>query len=473
MYMNTNNKLHCCIYIFLLLITFGCTESPIEFDDNEKKTEGIQLRFSTQNVTRASESELSSEFHNDDKIGCIIAEKENNGYTFKQLTEWHYSNGFLILDSIWAKEERKIDHGYGWIDTKVVYGKSACNQTHTSEYIARLDDGSGDEYVVLNKADVSYAFFFYYPVIDDHKMANEYLKVKNKEHITDKEIQEIEIPFSKVLLPSKPNWDEYWEKMNKLNTFLGGQPYKVAVNEGNYMNDEGCNASMPFYSWEEFPMFVNMYQKSEAQHNYSEFMWTRYVVDQKTEGREDIKQENATYLVNLVFNKKNANILVISDEYAFEDIYIKSAGTEKPEQNNNWGLKMGMKINLKTGELSDYDFIALPSADQINKYDYIDRLQRVSCRTAETFYPRCEDNKDGKKYRFVFPPQDDFKAELHWKFSGNDKSYSLKFIDDLGLSKLEENKLYTIYLKKDNWKIEIRDWAKGDNMLIEEDTKEK
>lgn len=470
MCMNTNNKLHCCIYIFLLLITFGCTESPIEFDDNEKKTEGIQLRFSTQNVTRASDSELSSEFHNDDKIGCIIAEKANNGYTFKQLTEWHYSNGFLVLDSIWTKVTKPINHG-SYIENKEVFGKSACNEGNTTQYIERLDKSQDDGYVVLKKSDINYAFFFFYPVIDDSRMTEEYEKIKNKGHITEDIIAEIEIPFSKVLLPAKPNWDSYWEGQNKLNTFLGGQPYSEFKKANDWLGgDFNCSTPLTLHNWTEFPMFVNMYQKSEAQHNYSEFMWTRYVVDQKT-GTADIKQENATYQVNLVFNKKMANILVISDEYAFEDIYIKSAGTEKPEQNNNWGLKMGMKINLKTGELSDYDFIALPSADQINQYDEKNRLQRVSCRTAEAFYPRCEDDKVKKKYRFVFPPQDDFKAELHWRFNGKD--YTLNFINDLGLPKLEENKLYTIYLKKDNWKIEIRDWAKGDNMLIEEDTKEK
>lgn len=101
---------------------------------------GLIFKVRTQSSTKVSYDGglFSTAFENDDVVGCVIAEKSEDGFTFMSNTKWAFQNGVLML------------------------------QDAENAYIKKVEDSAkaAEGYVELAGNLGAYSFFFYYPYVE-------------------------------------------------------------------------------------------------------------------------------------------------------------------------------------------------------------------------------------------------------------------------------------------------------------------
>lgn len=253
-------------FCIAMLISFVACEKDDDYDKQGSATEALQFRVLAPD-TKVTYSDLSTSFENGDVIGCVIAAKSVESYSFKTNTKWEYKNGVLML----ATEVENVI------------------KKHSTEAMA--DQG----YVELQSDDFMYAFFFYYPYVEE--------------------------------------LDETYPNVNEWGTI---KYFATELTEGN---------------WTSYPMFVHTDYDASGNNtktllNRTDHMWVGYTQDQREGG--DISKSNANYPVNLEFKKKTATIEIhcdIADEYEISNISVSS---EKS------GILRGVKLDLSTGIAVNY-----------------------------------------------------------------------------------------------------------------------
>ena len=205
-------------------------------------------------------------------------------------------------------------------------------------------------------------------------------------------------------------------------------------------------------NWNSFPLFVNLEQTTKERMNASDFLWVGYTLDQKS-GTSDITMSNANYPVKLEFLKKTSTIEVQSDA-AITDAIIR---TSESLAEGQLPILRGSSINLSSGAISCYTPVTDNDDDSDECIQY--KAQRL---TADQSFVPFNFGK-GDKYRFLLPPQDGFNATF--SFALKDKLYVARLSN---LTRLEEGKLYIIYIASDDGSIIINDWIEGEYGDLEE-----
>ena len=116
--------------VIVLLAALSCDREP---DPVPGLSGGLKFSVLDDPSTKLAYRGVHTSFENREKVGCVIAAKENDGYVFKSVTVWEYEDGFLIL------------------------------QTEDDENVVRHETEDG--YISL-KQNFEYAFFFYYPYVE-------------------------------------------------------------------------------------------------------------------------------------------------------------------------------------------------------------------------------------------------------------------------------------------------------------------
>lgn len=392
-------------------------------DDVDLPTEGrTGLRFSVQGVqTRLDYDFASTYFDNDETIGCVIAEVNGGSTTFLCNTKWTYSksDGMLILSD-------------------------------NNDYVTK---GQDDPSLLELKSDKTLKFCFYYPYVDRELLEAEYDRIISST-ATDK-YKLLVYPncansgtiFPEVL----PNeyYDNFWSQI-----MLTGTAAK-----------EKSSSTVPYinYLWTEYPCFVNHTQGDPSAQGVlndkrlqnSDFLWA---------ASPEI-DENTQHTVNLTFKKKTATILVYS-ENRLADIYFTPNGGQT--------LKRGKRINLSTGELSDYEYSTASDVSAQQKNMYFNAGEHiVPCYRGQD----TAENQQYDFYRIVLPAQENCRFTMYIKGdfdrdgSTPDEWKAINLSDDDGLTELKEGYLYTIRISKDGrTKILINDWQPDGWFEIEEVT---
>lgn len=242
------------IYAFLAFVCVMLSSVSCIFDDDydtdDFETEALQFRVLAPD-TKVTYNDLITSFEDDDVIGCVIASKEGSSYTFKTNTKWTYDleNKVLMLDADAAGHIQK------WKDP---------------EDPDKTQQMSDEGYVQL-LGDYNYAFFFYYPYVED--LDNTY--------------------------------------PNSYNNPLADQ-----LTQNN---------------WTSYPMFVHTDYDASGSNtktllNRTDHLWVGYTAD----NGNPINKQNATHPVDLTFKKKTATIEIhcdIADGYSIENVSVSS--TEK------------------------------------------------------------------------------------------------------------------------------------------------
>ena len=267
------------IYAFLAFVCVMLSSVSCIFDDDydtdDFETEALQFRVLAPD-TKLTYNDLSTSFENGDVIGCVIASKEGSSYTFKTNTKWTYDleNKVLMLDADAAGHIQK------WNDP---------------EDPDKTQQMSDEGYVQL-LGDYNYAFFFYYPYVE--------------------------------------NLDETY-------------PNKIERGNTTYLADKLTEGN-----WTSYPMFVNTdytdttpddgKDQTKLKLNHSDHLWVGYTAD----NGNPINKENATHPVNLTFEKKTATIEIhcdIAEGYSIENVSVSSPS-----------IVRGVKLDLSTGDQTKY-----------------------------------------------------------------------------------------------------------------------
>lgn len=213
------------------------------------------------------------------------------------------------------------------------------------------------------------------------------------------------------------------------------------------------------------PVSVNPVQSTINAMTGSDFLWTGYVLDQKTQ--DDITSSNATYPVNLTFEKKTAVIDIHCDGDALSNPYIQ-IGTEDVAIGSH-AIYTQAGFDLSTGGY-DYDSYVIEkfpnSGNTGNLLPYL-FPEKDPESDVESIYSSGEN----KIYRMHVIPQTIRDWSLVVSLNEVEK-------DPIPLEEkftlLEEGKLYILHIAPAaNGSVEIVDWVSGGfGDLVPEDQEE-
>ena len=268
------------IYAFLAFVCVMLSSVSCIFDDDydtdDFETEALQFRVLAPD-TKVTYNDLSTSFEDGDVIGCVIASNEGGSYTFKTNTKWTYDLENKVLMLVDADADGHIQK---W------------NDPEDPEKTQQMSD---EGYVQL-LGDYNYAFFFYYPYVE--------------------------------------NLDETY-------------PNKIEWGNTTYLADKLTDGN-----WTSYPMFVNTdytdttpddgKDQTKLKLNHSDHLWVGYTAD----NGNPINKENATHPVNLTFEKKTATIEIhcdIAEGYSIENVSVSSPS-----------IVRGVKLDLSTGDQTKY-----------------------------------------------------------------------------------------------------------------------
>lgn len=406
-------------YMSLLLCALlsAVVLSACSSDDTDGLPSGGEagLRFSVQGVqTRLNYDFASTYFDKDETIGCVIAEVNGGNTTFLCNTKWTYSNsdGMLILQS------------------DGVTGLPVSNEDDDKSLLTLVDDSK-----ILK-------FCFYYPYVDNTMIDAALSGISSYKDIV----------YPNCLVEGEAFPDNCWNWSNK-----------VLIGEVMEKYIQPAYNAYAKYGWTDYPCFVNHTQGdpsaqgevNDKRLQNSDFLWT---------ASPEISA-STQHTVNLTFKKKTATILVYS-ENRLADIYFTPNGGQT--------LKRGKRIDLSTGELSDYEYSTAweASAQQKNMYFNADEHIVPCYRGQDT-----AENQQYDFYRIVLPAQENCRFTMYIKGdfdrdgSTPDEWKAINLSDDDGLTELKEGSLYSIRISKDGrTKILINDWQPDGWFEIEEVT---
>lgn len=142
--LNIRKYMHMFAFCIAMLISFVACEKDDDYDKQGSATEALQFRVLAPD-TKVTYSDLSTSFENGDVIGCVIAAKNGESYSFKTNTKWEYQDGVLMLDADAAGHIQK------WKDDS---DPEKTAEMQSKGYVQLLGN-------------YNYAFFFYYPYVPD------------------------------------------------------------------------------------------------------------------------------------------------------------------------------------------------------------------------------------------------------------------------------------------------------------------
>ena len=385
--------------------------------------ESAGLRFAVAPMgaaTKVSYEGVTSQFDEGETIGCIIATKdltadENTPYAYAANSRWTYTGGYLVLEEV-----------YTW--------GSWDNNTHSraktvqTGLISATNPDSNDAFLTIQDANKRYAFYFYYPYIDESILYQDF---------TDATAQygnDSSTPFFRLI--EYPNCNT--------STTIPTEDANTAINKCMLMSavdaTENYYDGLRRYSWQTYPCFVNHTQSTKAQTNHSDFLWVKH---------EGITQASSQR-VNLVFEKKTATIEVESDT-PLSSIYFQPQGAQQ--------MYRGRQINLQTGRLTNYSTSW--------------QLQQTNFYFTESERLLPYDNSNGAKtnFRLSLPYQEEFLCNLCFTLNNGteDKAYTIDLSNNI--PSLQEGYLYIIHISQSGeTTFDIVDWEDGNLEILDPDT---
>ena len=425
--MNTDNSLHrfrLCLCALVLALA-GCNDHEL-LDAPSPSTEPAGLRFAVTPMgatTRVSYDGVRSMFDEGETIGCIIATRDANAadgtaYDYAANSRWTYRSGYLVLEKVYTNGS--------WDNNSHTRGEN-----ELTNLIAETNPGDDDGFLTIQDESKEYAFYFYYPYIDDTAI------YQDAEEAAAQYTADNSTPFYRLI--SYPNCATT-ETASTVSTDAIKQWLLMST---VHSSEETWNGT-GLYSWKTYPCFANHTQTSKAQMNHSDFLWV---------SREGITSASSQR-VNLVFEKKMATIEVDSD-IQLNDIYFAA--------NKANTLLRGNIINLATGTLTAYD-------DPNPYYETSVQKKNKYFKTDEHIIP-CYRNQNIDEginyYRLVLPYQTTFACNLCFTLEG--KSYTIDL--STNIPSLEEDHLYTIHINQaGETTFDIVDWENDRFEILDPDT---
>lgn len=393
---------------------------------------------------------VSTQFTTGTLIGCVIAYKNaeaEGGYEYKANSCWTWHPEGLRLTKLFNADNAAIEINSDANDilrhyTTEELAAAAVNDPEIatdprSPYFLRLLDPTAE-----------YAYFFYYPYVDEEILTKEYSGAA------------ISYPNSS----ESNNWGISGNSvLEKINNHSLISP--VAKNE----SDGNGNTSIKTSKWTEYPVGA-MVDLTIGENNdclnHSDFM---YASVKETSKGKPFTIDNAKNEISVVMQKK----MVTMDLYVLTDVDETSLKLIPGPTNSVPSMKRLKRFNLLTGEFGEDFYYQDPwhGTDIEKNSRYATDVIPCKIGTATETINGVATNYN--VFRVIMPPQSasEFRCSLSFKVKESDKTLTLNEMhQNSGIKSLQSGYHYKLRFTKLNeqfgFHLDIVNWEKGDEISI-------
>lgn len=396
-------------------------------------------------------------------IGCVIAYKNaeaEGGYEYKANSCWTWHPEGLRLTKIFNADNAAIEIHSDANDILRHYTAEELAAAAVDDPEIATDPRS-PYFLRLLDPTAEYAFFFYYPYVDEEILTKEYEMTSetNEWGGTVYNIQNVTYPIElfndyKYNKPVNINAD-----VLNANTLIH-QVAKVTTTDNNSLH---CS------SWRDYPIATNLdFSIGERQDclNYSDFMYGNLT---ELSTRQPITSQNAKSEIPVIMQKKMVTMdLYVLDEVIENSLYIKGG----PE-NNTPTMKRIKKFDLQQGKFVD-DFNYNVNGTNFEKNCRFEKEKPISpCKISTATETINGVATNYNVFRVIMPPQSasEFRCSLSFKVKESDKTLTLNEMhQNSGIKSLQSGYHYKLRFTKLNeqfgFHLDIVNWEKGDEISI-------
>ena len=398
---------------------------------------------------------VSTQFTTGTLIGCVIAYKNaeaEGGYEYKANSCWTWHPEGLRLTKLFNADNAAIEINSDANDILRHYTTEELAAAAVDDPEIATDPRS-PYFLRLLDPTAEYAFFFYYPYVDEEILTKEYSGAA------------ISYPNSS----ESNNWGISGNSvLEKINNHSLISP--VAKNE----SDGNGNTSIKTSKWTEYPVGA-MVDLTIGENNdclnHSDFM---YASVKETSKGKPFTIDNAKNEISVVMQKK----MVTMDLYVLTDVDETSLKLNPAE--TNLPMKRLKRFNLLAGNFGeDYNFIDQWKGTLIEKNSrYIPAFEGIKYPIIPCKIGTATETINGvatnyNVFRVIMPPQSEseFRCSLSFKVKESDKTLTLNEMhQNSGIKSLQSGYHYKLRFTKLNeqfgFHLDIVNWEKGDEISI-------
>lgn len=431
------------------LLMGACSDEPLDRQETSKPST-VSFALSTADLEPASRSVSynlrQTVISEGSLIGCIVAYAQGDGtYTYVANTAWTYTPQGLLLTRMYDDTNTEIDvKSY---DNSVLRLKNPdADASDPARFDLELMPGH------------NYAFFFYYPYIDEKVVDEELQKHKQGQDIL---IKEVPYPTGEnqytSTVPSRDAADIFNDYF--LNSLPGAEDIQdLPSGSGTFKRAD----------WRKFPFTPSADFRSDNSDDLSSLNNSDFMYAAVTSFRDKpINADNTNAAIPVTLRQQLAVI-----ELAFaqepEEVYLE------PNPESNWTYSMARK--------QDFDFATGSFTgnylDQINPYDDNTILNRTAPYKSK-IYPHymgvsrewiSSGWTDFHIYRLLMMPQESVNCNVVMKIAGRELRLE-NLQRNPKLARFEGGTYYKIRFsptgEETGWHLEIDDWQDGGGSLLE------
>ena len=398
---------------------------------------------------------VSTQFTTGTLIGCVIAYKNaeaEGGYEYKANSCWTWHPEGLRLTKLFNADNAAIEINSDANDILRHYTTEELAAAAVDDPEIATDPRS-PYFLRLLDPTAEYAFFFYYPYVDEEILTKEYSGAA------------ISYPNSS----ESNNWGISGNSvLEKINNHSLISP--VAKNE----SDGNGNTSIKTSKWTEYPVGA-MVDLTIGENNdclnHSDFM---YASVKETSKGKPFTIDNAKNEISVVMQKK----MVTMDLYVLTDVDETSLKLNPAE--TNLPMKRLKRFNLLAGNFGeDYNFIDQWKGTLIEKNSrYIPAFEGIKYPIIPCKIGTATETINGvatnyNVFRVIMPPQSasEFRCSLSFKVKESNKTLTLNEMhQNSGIKSLQSGYHYKLRFTKLNeqfgFHLDIVNWEKGDEISI-------
>lgn len=406
---------------------------------------------------------VSTQFTTGTLIGCVIAYKNaeaEGGYEYKANSCWTWHPEGLRLTKLFNADNAAIEINSDANDILRHYTTEELAAAAVDDPEIATDPRS-PYFLRLLDPTAEYAFFFYYPYVDEEILTKEYETTSgtNDWGGTVYNIQNVTYPielFNNYIYnkPSNINAD-----VLNANTLI----HQVA--QGTITDNNSLHCS----SWRDYPVATNLdFSIGERQDclNYSDFMYGNLT---ELSTGQTITSQNAKSEIPVIMQKK----MVTLDLYVLDEVIENSLSIKGGPENNTPTMRRIKKFDLQQGKFVD-DFNYDPNGTNFEKNCRFEKEKPISpCKIGTATETINGVATNYNVFRVIMPPQSasEFRCSLSFKVKDSDKTLTLNEMhQNSGIKSLQSGYHYKLRFTKLNeqfgFHLDIVNWEKGDEISI-------
>lgn len=449
----------------LLWLCGACSDGSVgdgPLTDGADSDAGGSLSFRLAPETLASRavtySGLEASFTEGTLIGCIIARVEADGTpVYIANTAWEYHPDGLLLNMVLDED----NDDYNTLTNNPIINLKYPTATDITRY--ELKFGS----------DFDYAFYFYYPYIDEYCLPDEL-----SAYITNGNINISKVPYPNISDRNDKSWGDVTNTYHEIFDVVNDYFYNSPPGGYDVLDPESDRNIFKRADWRQYPVTpaIDFDTKTDgdcSRIEKSDFMWAALtswngmpINAVNTRDRVSVSLTRQLAVIDLVFAERPSEVYLLPKESEVAQYTYRKMPRRKD-------------FDLMTGQWLDNDYTDIYekwySAGPVSE-----NLKRASSAYDQNspVYPQYigvsnewvgSGNADFHTYRLLMMPQANLSCDIKMTIDG--RQYTLTDLQrNPKLASLEGGTYYKIRFSKTGddtgWHLEIDDWNSGDSMTL-------